>query len=142
MAKYSREQIDAAIVSAMQVFGLESLKHQQREAIREFVSGRDVFVSLPTGFGKSYCYALLPTVFDNLRTDKELSIMLCVSPLTALMMEQRDKLCTQGVPAASPFTLNLVRLSAEIPTLLTLHSAMIVLHLIYVVTTQATRAAT
>ena len=96
MAKYSREQIDAAIDAAMQVFCLKSLKYQQREAIREFVSGRDVFVSLPTGFGKSYCYALLPTVFDNLRPHEEPSIMLCVSPLTALMMEQRDKLCTRG----------------------------------------------
>ena len=99
MAKYSREQIDAAIDAAMQVFCLKSLKYQQREAIREFVSGRDVFVSLPTGFGKSYCYALLPTVFDNLRSHEEPSIMLCVSPLTAVMMEQRDKLCTRGLTA-------------------------------------------
>ena len=99
MAKYSREQIDAAIDAAMQVFGLKSLKYQQREAIREFVSGRDVFVSLPTGFGKSYCYALLPTVFDSLRPHEEPSIVLCVSPLTALMMEQRDKLCTRELSA-------------------------------------------
>ena len=88
MAKYSKEQIDAAV----ETFGLESLEHQQREAIREFVSGRDVFVALPTGFGKSYCFALLPTVFDHLRAGKRPSIMVCVSPLTALMMEQRDKI--------------------------------------------------
>ena len=88
MAKYSKEQIDAAIDAAMEVFGLESLKHQQREAIREFASGRDVFVALPTGFGKSYCFALLPTVFDRLRAGKDPSIVVCVSPLTALMMEQ------------------------------------------------------
>ena len=99
MAKYSKEQIDAAIDAAMEVFGLESLKHQQREAIREFASGRDVFVALPTGFGKSYCFALLPTVFDRLRAGKDPSIVVCVSPLTALMMEQRDKLCTRGLLA-------------------------------------------
>ena len=39
----------------------------QRRAIHHFVSGREVFVSLPTGYGKSFCYALLPAVFDHLR---------------------------------------------------------------------------
>ena len=33
MAKYSREQINAAIDAAMQVFGLKSLEYQQWEAI-------------------------------------------------------------------------------------------------------------
>ena len=44
-------------------------------------------MALPAGFGKSYCFALLPTVFDHLRAGKEPSIMVCVSPLTVLMME-------------------------------------------------------
>ena len=39
----------------------------QRRAIHDFVSGRDVIVSLPTGYGKSFCYALLPAGFDHLR---------------------------------------------------------------------------
>ena len=78
IVRYSKEQIDAAIDAAVQAFGLESLKHQQQKAIEEFVSGRDVFVALPAGFGKSYCFALLPTVFDHLRAGKEPSIMVCV----------------------------------------------------------------
>ena len=44
-------------------------------------------MALPASFGKSYCFALLPTVFDHLRAGKEPSIMVCVSPLTVLMME-------------------------------------------------------
>ena len=46
-----------------------------------------MFVALPAGFGKSYCFALLPTVLDHLRARKEPSIMVCVSPLTALVMD-------------------------------------------------------
>jgi len=36
------------------------------EAVKAFVEGNDVFMSLPTGFGKSLCFALLPYVFDYL----------------------------------------------------------------------------
>ena len=43
------------------------LKEKQFEAILNFVSGRDVFVSLPTGYGKSIIYAILPRIFDKIR---------------------------------------------------------------------------
>ena len=58
---------------------------------QDFVSGRDVFVSLPTGYGKPFCYALLPAVFYDLRANVGPSIMICMSPLTALMMEHKSK---------------------------------------------------
>ena len=35
-------------------------KDEQLNALCAFVRGRDVFVSLPTGYGKSLCYLLLP----------------------------------------------------------------------------------
>ena len=97
--KYSSDKVDFAIQSAVERFGLQGLKKEQEDAMRAFVSGRDVFVALQTGFGKSYCFGLLPTVFDCLRGVNEASIVVCVSPLTALMMEQRDKFCTRGISA-------------------------------------------
>ena len=36
--------------------GYKELKDKQKEALRAFVSGKDVFVSLTTGYGKSLCY--------------------------------------------------------------------------------------
>ena len=41
-----------------------SLKEKQREALLTFLSGRDTFVVLPTGYdGKSLIYAMLPLVY-------------------------------------------------------------------------------
>ena len=61
IARYSKEQIDAAIDAAVQAFGLESLKHQQQKAIEEFVSGRDVFVALPAVLFRSSAYSFRPS---------------------------------------------------------------------------------
>src|SRR5689334_13609093 len=38
------------------MFGFESLHENQRDAITAYVSGKDTFVIMPTGSGKSLCY--------------------------------------------------------------------------------------
>lgn len=43
------------------------LKDKQIEAIQQFCKGNDVFVSLPTGFGKSIIYGILPLIFDRMK---------------------------------------------------------------------------
>ena len=53
----------------------------------EFFSGKDVFVVLPTGFGKSLIYATLPLVYDSLLATRH-SFVVVVSPLTAIMKDQ------------------------------------------------------
>ena len=40
--------------------GFPVLKEKQKEAIKTFLEGNDIFVSLPTGYGKSVIYAILP----------------------------------------------------------------------------------
>ena len=48
--------------------GYQILKPHQEEAIVEFVSGKDMLMTLPTGYGKSLCYQSLPLVYDEGRT--------------------------------------------------------------------------
>ena len=62
-----------------------------------FVAANDTFVSLPTSYGKSLCYSLLPLVFDFLHGARDHSIVVCVSPLTSLMMDQRAKYAPRGL---------------------------------------------
>ena len=60
-------EFHAALKKAVGHMGLRELKPKQIEAIQSFVSGRDTFVSLPTGYGKSVIFAILPILFDFLR---------------------------------------------------------------------------
>ena len=39
-----------------------------------------MFVSLPAGYGKSFCYTLLPPIYDKIRKVDRKSIVLVVSP--------------------------------------------------------------
>ena len=73
------------------------LKKEQLQAIRHMYEGKDVFLWLPTGFGKSICYeALRPFICDYRRrghSDAEAaalvpSLVLVISPLVALMTDQ------------------------------------------------------
>ncbi|CAH3124769.1 unnamed protein product, partial [Porites lobata] len=73
------------------------LKREQFEAIRAVcVERKDVLAVLPTGFGKSLIYQILPAIFDFLRSrgDKqdENSVVIVVSPLNTLMKDQLKKL--------------------------------------------------
>ena len=81
-ASFPRPTIDRAIAEAVWKLDYSRATDNQANAIREFVAGRDVFVTLPTGSGKSLCYAALPFVFDFLRAQSESpSIVVVVCPL-------------------------------------------------------------
>ena len=58
-------QFAFAVEEASREIFINFLKPKQLEAIEAFVAGRDLFASLPTGYGKSVIYAILPLLFDK-----------------------------------------------------------------------------
>ncbi|XP_068713650.1 uncharacterized protein [Montipora foliosa] len=78
------------------------LKPKQLEALRAVVQQkRDVLALLPTGYGKSVIYQLVPNMCDFLFQGRNYcSIAIIASPLTALMMDQVEKIKKQGQSTA------------------------------------------
>ena len=70
--------------------GYTSLKDEQLKVLSSFIAGNDVFAALPTGYGKSLCYACLPGVFDLLLSTSN-SVVVVITPLTAIMKDQVSK---------------------------------------------------
>ena len=93
------EPLKASIKAAACSLGYEKLKLEQEESILLIVKGTDVFVSLPTGYSKSICYIVLPSLFDILRKVERKSIVLVVPPLIALMRDQVAFTTAMGITA-------------------------------------------
>ena len=57
-----------ALERALGLCGLKELKEKQKALA--FINGNDVFASLPTGYGKSINYGILPLVYETLKSKK------------------------------------------------------------------------
>ena len=79
------------------------LRAEQKQALVHLITGRDVFVNLPTGFGKSPIYQLaLSTVEDMSHLDGKIrsAIIIVISPLVSLMKDQVQHLQQKGINAS------------------------------------------
>jgi ATP-dependent DNA helicase RecQ len=74
-----------------QYFGHDSFLMGQREIIQQVLSGRDTFVLMPTGAGKSLIYQFSSLLMPGLT--------IVISPLIALMQDQVDRLQANGIAA-------------------------------------------
>ena len=81
-------------------FELEEIKPEQKEAIQSFFEGKNLFVNLLMGFGKSLIFQCLPIVVDVIH-EKPLgsSVVVVISPLRSLMDDQLKYLNNLSIPA-------------------------------------------
>ena len=74
------------------VFGFDDFREHQQDIIETVMSGKDAFVLMPTGSGKSICYQV-PAIMGS-------GVGIVISPLIALMEDQVKGLLQNGVRAA------------------------------------------
>ena len=72
-------------------FGYDTFRHHQLDVIEEALAGRDVFVLMPTGSGKSICFQV-PSLIRQ-------GVGIVISPLIALMQDQVTGLRQNGIRA-------------------------------------------
>ena len=75
-----------AIHYAVERLGFIEIKSPQLEVVLAIATGQDVFGVLPTGYGKSLCYACLPILCKT--QEEQHSIDIVVSPLTPIIEDQ------------------------------------------------------
>jgi ATP-dependent DNA helicase RecQ len=85
------EEKDALKESLKEIFGYSQFRGNQERVIRNLLNGKNTFVIMPTGAGKSLCYQLPAMVRDGLA--------IVISPLIALMKNQVDQMNAYGVNA-------------------------------------------
>ncbi len=85
------EEKDELKVKLKEIFGYGQFRGNQEVVIKNILGGRNTFVIMPTGAGKSLCYQLPAMIKDGLA--------IVISPLIALMKNQVDQLNAYGINA-------------------------------------------
>ncbi|XP_045162072.2 probable ATP-dependent DNA helicase RecS [Mercenaria mercenaria] len=91
----SSSAIDYEMICAK--FNIDELKEFQKDTISNLVKGRDVFLSVKTGGGKSLCYQTFGVIWRQLHDEN--CQVLVVTPLISIMKEQCQYLSSLGFTA-------------------------------------------
>ena len=99
---YDETAFQTGIEMVKGIFNMKKIYHDQETVLRKFFRGLNVYFSAPTGYGKSLIFQSIPIVADYLLSvDLFTSIILVISPLKSLMLDQVNYLQSIGLNAVA-----------------------------------------
>ena len=86
---FDLEKINEAFNLVCHFFDIPNLHEDQKEALRQFFSGKELYFSAPTGYGMSLTLRSVPLINDHLN-DQAIGtcVAIVISPLKSLMLDQ------------------------------------------------------
>lgn len=92
-----------ATATLLELFRIPSLRNYQEKAGQNILLGKNTFLDVPTGGGKtlSFYYPLFYHWQPGSKTKKSQKIILVIGPLSGLMKSQARDLVRIGVPAVA-----------------------------------------
>ena len=81
-----RENALSSVLQGLNSLGISKLTKEQRQALFLFSKGKDTFVVLPTGHGKSLIYQMAVLLAKEMNRDRP--VIIVISPLKSLIADQ------------------------------------------------------
>jgi len=82
MSAITEEDWQKAFKSTREQFEIDNLLPEQENSLRKFLGGQNIFVNLPTGYGRSLIFQCLPIAADALfEKPRGSSVLVVISPL-------------------------------------------------------------
>ena len=89
MSAITEEGWQKAFKAEREQFEIDNLLPEQENSLRRFLGGQNIFVNLPTGYGKSLIFQCLPIAADALFEKPRGSGVLVVTPLCDRLWKTR-----------------------------------------------------
>lgn len=100
--EYDSNQFEEALAFIKNLFQINCLYEDQIKLIKAFCSGKNIYFSAGTGYGKSLVFQAIPYVFDCInKQGYGTSTLLVVCPLISLMEDQVASAKKAGINAVA-----------------------------------------
>ena len=125
----NKDDLDGVIDRSMSILGYSVCKPEQKDSARIILYEEDVFVSVPTGYGNSATFQMLPTCGEMLLSTIEghdVHPAVLISLLNSLITDQLKRFNAAGLSAIHHHTFSLAMTVNDLYLILLLKATLVI----------------